>query len=267
MADLSIHDLEAKAAAIAYKEIVEPLKAATDVLNLAAKLQGNDIPEKKLPRTKAVTLLLLQRIQNDLRCCVILVERGYALQAASLAAGIFEAWVTLASIKTDEDAVKWLSHDRESKSFGSIRTLTEDALKSFGGDAKDWEKYYGKYQQLCMPKHLNPIVERVRGYDYDLDAKAVQFRPGPDMSEGAIALGWFALERASRFAYIGLLTIAESQQTPEQARREFDSCVVVLNALQDECVRRWPDAYLTSEANPTVTVSGSMPPKQTHPRR
>jgi hypothetical protein len=248
MADLSIHDLEAKAVAIAYKEMVKPLKAAADVLNLGTNLQANHIPEKKLPRTKAVRLLLLQRIQNDLRCCVILVERGYALQAAALAAGIFEAWVTLANIKTDEDAVKWLSHVHENKSFGNIRTLTEDALKNFGGDTKDSEKYYGQYQQLCMPKHLNPILERARGYDFD--GNSVQFRPGPDTSELAIRLAWFALERASRFAYMAFLTIAESQQTPEQASREFDACQIVLNALQDECARRWPDAYLTSQASP-----------------
>jgi hypothetical protein len=211
VANLSVHDLEAKAAAIAYTEIVEPINAATDILNLATKLQANDAPEKKLPRAKAVRLLLLQRIQNDLRCCVILVERGYALQAASLAAGIFEAWVTLGNIRTDEDAAKWLSHEDESKSFGNIRALTKSALKNFGGDTKDSEKYYCRYQQLCMTKHLNPVAERMRGYDYDLDAKSVRYRPGPDTSEGAVALGWFALESASRFAYIGLARIADTQ--------------------------------------------------------
>jgi hypothetical protein len=93
MADRSVHDLEQKALAVAYKEILEPLKVASSVADLGTKLHANDTPQGRLPRTKIVRWLLLQRIQNDLRCCIILVERGYALQAASLAAGIFEAWV------------------------------------------------------------------------------------------------------------------------------------------------------------------------------
>ncbi len=35
---------------------------------------------------------------------MILVEHGYPLQALTQAAGIFEAWVTIANIKTEDDA-------------------------------------------------------------------------------------------------------------------------------------------------------------------
>jgi hypothetical protein len=237
MADISIYDAEAKAAVIADKELAEPFQAAAAVLNLCTNLHSNHLPEKKLPRTKAVRLLLLQRIQNDLRCCVILVELGYAMQGASLAAGIFEAWVTLANIITHEDAVKWLSHDSESKSFGKIRTLTDGALRNFSGDTRDLDKFYGQYQQLCMPKHLNPIVEKGRGYEFD--GKSVRFRPGPDTSELAIRLGWFALERASRFAFMGLVTFADSERIPEHGIPDLDVCRAAVNALQDECARRF----------------------------
>lgn len=145
--------------------------------DLGTKLHANDTPQARLPRTKIVRWLLLQRIQNDLRCCIILVERGYALQAASLAAGIFEAWVTLGSIRTDEDAVRWLNHDDEENSFGKIGRLTEIALKEYGHDG-DYEKYYGQYRQ-------NPIL----GYKYEIETNSLQFCPGPDISEGAIRMG------------------------------------------------------------------------------
>src|SRR5262249_14976530 len=160
-------------------------------------LETNDIPEKKLPGVKFVRLLLLQRIQNDLRCCVLLVERGYALQAAALAAGIYEAWVTIANIKSDKDAVKWLSHAKKNESFGKIYELTKKALtdraRMAGADLKEVKKkvkeYYSLYGQLCTAKHLNPMVERNRGYDFDPKDKSVRFRPGPDTTERELAMG------------------------------------------------------------------------------
>lgn len=85
MAERSIYDMESAAMAIARNSLVEPLKAATDVLNLATKLQANDVPADKLSKATIVRFLLLQRVQNDLRSCVILVEHGYPRQANALA--------------------------------------------------------------------------------------------------------------------------------------------------------------------------------------
>ena len=89
--------MESSAGAVAHSELAKPLRAAINVLNLASKLHANDTPEAKLSKARAVKLLPLQRIQNDFRCCKILVEHGYPLQAVTLAAGIFEAWVTIAN--------------------------------------------------------------------------------------------------------------------------------------------------------------------------
>lgn len=87
MAERSIDEMESSAGAVAHRELAKPLRAAINVLNLASKLHANDTPEAKLSKARAVKLLLLQRIQNDLRCCMILVEHGYPLQAVTLAAG------------------------------------------------------------------------------------------------------------------------------------------------------------------------------------
>jgi hypothetical protein len=106
MTERTFYESEPNAVAVAKSALAEPLKAAVAVLNLAGRLQPNERTDERLSRVKFVRLLLLQRLQNDLRCCAILVERGYPVQAAALAAGIFEGWVTLANIRTDLDALK-----------------------------------------------------------------------------------------------------------------------------------------------------------------
>jgi hypothetical protein len=241
MAEKSISEMEKNAAAVANQNLAEALEAAVDVLNLFTKIQANDVPAKKLTKAERVKLLLLQRIQNDLRCCVILVEHGYPLQAVSQAASIYEGWVTVGNIETEEDAIKWLSHDKEDKSFGRIRALTEQALKRIRGDANEADKMYSQYQQLCMAKHLNPILERGRGYVFE--DNVIQFRPGPDTSELAIKWGWMALECASRFAQFALFCIALSQEISTTLHLELITQLKKLKALQDKFAKRWPDNY------------------------
>ena len=62
MAERSIYEMESNAAAVALKELAEPLKVANDVLNLATNLHANDASAEKLPKAEIVRLLLLQRI-------------------------------------------------------------------------------------------------------------------------------------------------------------------------------------------------------------
>lgn len=241
MPERSVHEMESNAATLAHEKLVEPLNSAIAVLNLATKLHANDKPVDKLSKSTIVRLLLLQRVQNDLRCCVILVEHGYSLQAVNQAAGIFEAWVTIGSIKTEDDAIKWLSHKKENESFGRISHLTKQTLLNICGDKQAADRIYSQYQQLCMFKHLNPIIERSRGYE--LDGGVIQFRPGPDTSEFAISADWMALERASQFALFALFTIAHSQETPEELHSELIAQQTALNNLQAESAKRWPENY------------------------
>jgi hypothetical protein len=263
MADRPVEDLESRATLVAHKELAEPIRVAFHILNLASELHANDRPER-ISKAKRVRLLLLQRIQNDLRCCVILVERGYGLQAAALAAGIYEGWVTLANIRTEDDARKWLAHDTENKSFGPIYPLTEQALRGVVDDADQARKMYRQYQQLCMAKHQNPIIERSRGYIV-LEGGGVQFRPGPDTSELGIAHSCFALERGSRIAYITLVTIADGQETSLELRAKLETRGSELNASQDECAKRWPENYSAQDENDsTAYPDRARPPR---PRR
>lgn len=248
MTERTVHESETNAVAVAKNALADPLKAAVAVLNLAGKLQPDEGTDERLSGAQFVRLLLLQRLQNDLRCCAILVERGCPMQAAALAAGIFEGWETLANIRTDLEALKWLSHEEETATFGRIQWLTRQALKNIAADAKEAgmslsetaeaDKWFAQYQQLCMPKYLNPILERGRGYT--LDGTSAQFRPGPETSELAIKQGWFALERASRFMNLALFTVVHDQDVSAELRLELAAQQVSLDALQDESVRRWP---------------------------
>lgn len=241
MADRSVEELESSATVVAHKELAEPIRVAENVFNLASEVHANDVPER-ISKAKRVRLLLLQRIQNDLICCIILIERGYGLQAGALVAGIYEAWVTLANLTTEDDARKWLGHIKEHESFGPIGTLTKQGLRNIVGDAAHADRMYRQYQRLCMAKHLNPIVERGRGYDV-LGDGGIQFRPGPDTSELGIAHSGVALVSASRFAYSAFLTIADSQETPPELRLKFEAQAAELIALEGEYARRWPEYY------------------------
>ncbi len=247
MAEKSVHDLESNAIAFFSKELAEPFTVAIEILNLASAVLGIDTPGK-LAKARIVRLLLLQRIQNDLRCCIILAERGYPLQALGHAASIFEGWVTIAAINNEGDAVKWLSHADESSSFGRIRTLTRQALDGTVGNSDDADRLYSQYQQACMAKHLNPIVERARGYT--VQAGQIQFRPGPDISDRAIQQAWYAVERSSRFAFFGILAFIHND-TPPLSKELQDRTTATLNTLeklQAKSAKLWSQNYSSGES-------------------
>lgn len=247
MAEKSVHDLESNAIAFFSKELAEPFTIAIEILNLASAILRIETPGK-LAKARIVRLLLLQRTQNDLRCCMILAERGYPLQALAHGASIFEGWVTIAAIKNEDDAVKWLSHADESSSFGRIRPLTRQALEGIVGSADDTDRLYAQYQQVCMPKHLNPIVERARGYI--VEAGKIEFRPGPDVSNLATQQAWYAVERSSRFAFFGILAFIHND-TPPLSKELQDRTTATLTALQELQVKSanlWPRNYSSEES-------------------
>jgi hypothetical protein len=244
MGEEHIEKLEIGAIARLRPQLGSVLDAVIGTLNLISDLSAIAISEK-MPKARFVRNLLLLRLQNDLRSCWILAERGYPLQAAGLAAGIFECWVTLASIESEESALRWLTHDREDISFGAIRKLTNAAVERTSGadKSRDADRLYSQYQQLCMPKHINPIIERSRGYT--VDGKQVQFKQGPAVNELALAHAWFTLERGSRFAFLGLLSFISNDNPPleEKFRSAISALHEKLERLQAESMERWPESY------------------------
>jgi hypothetical protein len=147
MAEKKITDLEAAATEKLRVELQTPLMIAMRVFNLISPLIN--LPGTKLPKDLFVRSLLLQRVQNDLRSTMILAEKGYSLQASSLAAGIFEGFATIGAIAEEANAEQWLAHDKEEISFGSVLKLTKKSFQNIAGSTEGAEPIYAIYQQLC----------------------------------------------------------------------------------------------------------------------
>src|SRR5580698_4147860 len=95
MVQKNIKDLEAAAVEKLRVELREPLTVATQVLNLISPLVELPPEGDKMPSDLIVRSLLLERVQNDLRCSMLAAERGYPLQACALAAGVYEGFATI----------------------------------------------------------------------------------------------------------------------------------------------------------------------------
>jgi len=173
----------------------------------------------------------------------LLAERGYDLQALGQAASIFEGWVTLTAIRNEDDAERWLLHSDESTSFGRIRPLTQQALQHILGEVQEADKPYGIYRQLCMAKHLNPILERTRGHE--IQEGTIAFLPGPDTRPLAINHSWFALERGARLASFAIIAFIHNDPAllSSDLKAKIEEQQVRLNALQTLSVQRWPESY------------------------
>ncbi len=67
--------------------------------------------------------------------------------------------------------------------------------------------HYAHYGELCMTKHLNPIVERARGYIRE--GNQTKFVHGPDVSEMGLQHVLFALDSRARHAWFALLAFTK----------------------------------------------------------
>src|SRR4051812_5244361 len=71
-----------------------------------------EIPHSQVSLARRVVTVLMVRLSNDLRGVALLAFRGYALQAAALAASMFEVAHCIAYIGADEQrAAEWINHD------------------------------------------------------------------------------------------------------------------------------------------------------------
>jgi hypothetical protein len=186
------------------------LALAGDTFNFLNAVLGAapEIPVRQVSPSRMVTTALLLRLTNDLRCVGYLAPRGYELQAVSLVAPMYEAAYTMVVIgANDEMAQRWIEHDDPTQTFyGNIKTLTLDGLKKLEHRTPEEQvkKEYLIYRQLCMGKHVNPLLQQQHGFvraERTLTAVV-----GPMTDEQSERAGWFALEHASRLAHMGAHT-------------------------------------------------------------
>lgn len=108
----------------------------------------------------------LKRSLNDLRCIWLLVEKGYASQAASVAASVFENALCAAVLADSEELAKEAMRTRYSeipwtaKKLAQLNALRQIALerklgKSVSADEYEdsWTIAYYHYKWLCQIKH------------------------------------------------------------------------------------------------------------------
>jgi len=177
-------------------------------LNLIQVMLTEDMPIKasELSESKRVTITLLIRIFNELRAVLMLSESGYAFQAFSSAATIYEAGWTIAWIGDDEDkAMKWLN-TKESDKILDLKSRVRAGLKRFKNKDKieedEVKEYYLYYTELCLAKHMNPAIQQREGFIKD--DLGVIFTPGPNDSEAEVRKGLWVMSTAVRFSYPAL---------------------------------------------------------------
>ena len=199
-------------------------------------------PVRELAHAFKVTTDLLMRLANDLRSVGLLAERGYALQAASLASSIYEVAYTVAFIGADDGlAQEWIRHEDPTRPFRGVWDLTVGVLQKLGLNEVRRRTQYRVYRQLCLAKHANPILEMIHGYR--LEGGDVVGSTGPDVSEAAVRAARFALEHS-----VGLVGVAvkafvmDHVSSAEAAGPLLEQLALVdtrRRELRDEAIARW----------------------------
>lgn len=204
------------------------------------------MPELKLPdvtQSRKVTTALLVRVQNDRRCASLLALRGYPDQACTLVASIYEAAMTIAIVGSDDSvAQEWIEHDDPNRPFRNIQKMTLEALEKLGAPdvQRNAERNYTIYRQLCMAKHLNPLLLTDRAYE--VAENRISIGNGPDTSETGVRIAQFALERGIGFAFTAAAIYGKEQLKRVEISdllkelAEIDRRVMALN---EEAAKRW----------------------------
>ncbi|MGO9605671.1 MAG: hypothetical protein ACLQAT_20175 [Candidatus Binataceae bacterium] len=158
-------------------------------------------------------------------------------------ASIYEAAMTIGVVGSDDHAAQeWIDHDDPNRPFRNIQNMTVEALRKLGApDAeKNAARNYTIYRQLCMLKHLNPLLQKQRGYE--IVEKRISINTGPDASEATVRIAQFALERAIGFAFTATAIFVKEhlggidiRNLVEQLRRVDDEVM----ALNDAAAKRW----------------------------
>lgn len=165
-----------------------------------------EFPIRDIPPSQNVATTLLTRLSNDLRSAFLVAVRGYAIQSATLVSSMYEAAYAVAAIGSDDAlANEWIDHqDPTRPPFKGFEQLTRDGLAKLRVPNPDEHAAieYCVYRQLCMAKHGNPLMQKQHGYT--IENGSVVIKNGPDLSEPAVRLAWFALEHAASLAFVAL---------------------------------------------------------------
>ena len=199
-------------------DLVEPIATSRSAEALLGKAiqAALDSPLPANVRSRNVTLKLLTRMIRDLRCSTALVVFGYPVQALSLVASVLEVAFTVAYIRDDNKrAQDWVDHRDPTRVFESVPTMLQDAIAQLNlPNHKDVvAKHYSTYRQLCMAKHVNPLLEKSFGVR-DEEHRSV-LEAGPAFDEDAFRKAWYALTNGAGLASIAIEFVLRCHIAPE----------------------------------------------------
>lgn len=177
-----IEEMEAEIAKSLSLKVPDYLALLADAYALSGTALLAAYPDTKVPLDKMVATKLLMLLNNDVRAVHLLAEVGYNSQANSIAASVYEASFTIATISGDASlADAWLKHEDPTKPFRNAKSLTASGLAKYGADANWIVPLYQIYRQFCWGKHLNPIAEQQGGMERSNDG--LDYIPGPNDDE------------------------------------------------------------------------------------
>ncbi|CAH1216178.1 hypothetical protein [Paenibacillus sp. JJ-223] len=212
---------------ITLKKDLEPyvfgIKLAINVV-IEAFLIPPEIEITKIRSSRLVSQTLIIKIINDLRTLLIIGTKGYPIQAATIASSLYETSYMLGLLGDDDElSDRWIEHsDPASMSnvIESINKMTKKTIKKQTSDLDiDYDPIskaeYKKYQQLCMAKHSNPLIQKHIGIFFENNSFIGEF--GPDKTQYALRLICFSLENSIGFVMSGLVNYVNDHL------REFDT--------------------------------------------
>jgi len=245
MTSQSLEEAERQAQQQLNLELNDHLKLTETAFNLISEAVSK-IPEqpiRNMPQSLKVSVVLINRISNDLRAASLLSLLGYPTQATEIVASLYESAFTIAYIGTDERlAQEWIDHDDPTRPFADVRKMTRSGLAKLGVPnlEEQTSTEYRVYRQLCMAKHANPLYQMQHGYQL-VGGNVAAFN-GPDTSESAILAAWFALEHAAGLAFIALTSFT-SDHVPHERRPELTKKLKDIGrarkTLEDRAKARW----------------------------
>lgn len=241
----SLGDRELEAVQALEAELNGHLALSLTSYNLGLRALGC-LPERpilELRQAEKVSVALVLRVLKDHRCVALLAARGYPLQACTLVGSLFESAYAAAYIgANDQRAQSWIDHSDPTSTFRPVKAMVNDVLRGLGVD--DWQaataRQYRTYQQLCMAKHVNPLLESLHAYS--LEEGHVVADAGPSTSEDGVRASWFALEHGIGLTEVALTTLIHHfVPTPDVEQLELELAAIAGRraVLSRQAIERW----------------------------
>jgi hypothetical protein len=195
-------------------------------------------------RARRVAIILPTRVANDLRVASRVACLGYALQSASVVAGLYEIALTSIHVGTSEElALKWTEHRKPLKGPWSVATLTKSVTaKAVPHDPDAASRLYQRYTQFCWAKHGHPMSE-IHQVSRRAD-DAMEIVHGPDDSDVSLRTAWFALAHAAGLALLAQGFFVLDHISPGSRQ---DALLAIRKRLDDSQMKllrqgaeRWP---------------------------